>query len=281
MLGQTALSQVPFYARELHVQHTSSSNSVKITLPTSTTSYSLALPSAQGAAGSVLSNDGSGNLSWTAALTAIGSTATTNYIPLMTSATTVGNSALYQSGSSLGLGTTSPGASLQINTASATTKGVIVRATSSATANLFEGQNSAGTALFEVSSSGNLARISNVAYTWPSSLPSAAAAGTQLGSGIYTVSNTGTVSWRQAASATADLDFPNTATRSSSDLTITVTGAASGDMVALGVPNAAVLANTSYTAWVSANDVVTVRLHNYDNADKNPASATFKVMVFK
>lgn len=69
--------------------------------------------------------------------------------------------------------------------------------------------------------------------------------------------------------------------RTSSYHNNTVTGAATGDMVALGVPNAAVLANTSYTARVSANDVVTVRLHNYDNADKNPASATFKVMVFK
>jgi hypothetical protein len=52
-------------------------------------------------------------------------------------------------------------------------------------------------------------------------------------------------------------------------------------MVALGVPNAAVVANTTYTAWVSADNTVTVRFNNYDNADKNPVSATFKVTVIK
>lgn len=280
-LRTPALAQVPLYTRELHIQHNGSGNSVKFVLPSLTSSYTLSWPSVQGASGSMLTNDGSGNLSWTASLSAIGSTGTTNYVPLFTSATTVGNSVLFQSGSSLGLGTTSPGAALQINTASASTKGLIVRGTSSATANLFEGQNSSGSPLFEVSSSGNLARINNVAYTWPASVPSAAASGTQLGEGILTTTNTGALSWKQRVAASATLDFPNTATRSSSDLTITVTGAASGDMVSLGVPNASVLANTSYTAWVSADNTVTVRLHNYDNADKNPASGTFKVMVFK
>ena len=276
-----ALAQIPLYTREFHVQHNGSGNSVMITLPALTAPYGLTLPPSQGAAGSVLSNDGSGNLSWTASLSAIGSTGSTNYVPLFTSTTTVGNSTLYQDGTSIGLGTTTPGASLHINTASATTKGLIVRATSSATANLFEAQNSSGISVFEVSSSGNLARINNVAYTWPSSLPAAATSGTQLGSGIFTISSAGTVSFRQAATASAELDFPVTATRTSSDLTITITGAASGDMVALGVPNAATLANTCYTAWVSADNTVTIRFNNFDNADKNPASATFKVMVFK
>lgn len=276
-----AWAQVPLYTRELHIQHNGGGNSLKFILPTLTSSYTLSWPSAQGASGSVLTNDGSGNLSWTASLSAIGSNGTTNYIPFFTSSTTVGNSVLFQSGTSIGLGTTSPGSSLQINTASASTKGIIVRATSSATANLFEGQNSSGSALFEVSSSGNLARINNVAYTWPASVPAAAASGTQLGEGVLTTTNTGALSWKQRTSASATLDFPNTATRTSSDLTVTVTGAATGDMVALGVPNISVFINSCYTAWVSADNTVTVRFNNYDNADKNPASGTFKVMVFK
>lgn len=277
----TSWAQIPLYTREFHIQHNGSGNSVVFTLPTLTSSYGLKLPPSQGAAGTILTNDGSGNLSWTTSLTAIGSSGSTNYVPLFTSASTVGNSTLYQNGTSIGLGTTSPGASLQINTASASTKGLVIRAASSATANLFEGQNSSGSALFEVSSSGNLARINNVAYTWPSATPSAASTGAQLGEAVLTSTSNGALSWRQMISGSATLDFPVTATRTSSDLTITVTGAASGDMVALGVPNAAVIGNTLYTAWVSANDIVTVRFNNYDNADKNPASATFKVMVFK
>ncbi|HBB25948.1 MAG TPA: hypothetical protein DCZ59_06740 [Bacteroidetes bacterium] len=280
-LGIECQAQVPLYTRELHIQHNGGGNSLRFILPAITSSYTLSWPASQGASGTMLTNDGSGNLTWTATLTAIGSTGTTNYVPLFTSASTVGNSTLFQSGSSIGLGTTTPGASLQINTASASTKGIIVRGTSSATANLFEGQNSGGTSLFEVSAAGDLTRINNVAYSWPSSLPAGATSGSQLGSGMFTISSAGTVSWRQAASASADLDFPNTATRTSSDLNITLTGAATGDMVALGVPNAATMVNTCYTAWVSADNTVTIRFNNYDNADKNPASATFKVMVFK
>jgi len=71
------------------------------------------------------------------------------------------------------------------------------------------------------------------------------------------------------------LGFANTVekTRTSSDIAITVTGVVSGDAVSLGVPNAAVLTNTCYTAWVSGDNTVTVRFNDYDNADKDPASA--------
>lgn len=81
--------------------------------------------------------------------------------------------------------------------------------------------------------------------------------------------------------ATASLDFPNTAAQNSSDLTITVTGAAVGDAVALGIPTAAVNANSEYTAWVSAADVVTVRFSNFSAGAINPASGTFRAVVFK
>lgn len=79
----------------------------------------------------------------------------------------------------------------------------------------------------------------------------------------------------------ASLNFPNTNAQLSSDLTITVTGAADGDTVALGVPNAAVNANSCYTAWVSAANTVTVRFNNYSALAINPASGTFKATVFK
>ena len=79
----------------------------------------------------------------------------------------------------------------------------------------------------------------------------------------------------------ATLDFPSTTTLLSADLNITVTGASDGDVVSLGVPNAAVNANTCYTAWVSAANTVTVRFNNFSSGTVNPASGLFKVFVTK
>lgn len=77
----------------------------------------------------------------------------------------------------------------------------------------------------------------------------------------------------------ATLDFPNTLAQTSSDLTITVTGCVQGDVVRLSVPNAVVVANSCYTAWVSAADTVTVRFNNYSAAAINPGSASYRVVV--
>jgi hypothetical protein len=78
------------------------------------------------------------------------------------------------------------------------------------------------------------------------------------------------------------LDFGSITHHSEEVLTISVTGAAEGDVVSLGVPNASNLTNVIYTAWVSAANTVTVKCSNLDqSAAKNPASGTFKVVVFK
>lgn len=77
----------------------------------------------------------------------------------------------------------------------------------------------------------------------------------------------------------ATLDFPNTAAQSSSDLTVSVTGAAVGQMVALGAPSSA--AGTGYTAFVSAPSVVTVRFLNASAVAVNPASADFAIAVLQ
>lgn len=98
-----------------------------------------------------------------------------------------------------------------------------------------------------------------------------------VGSTRYTLAKTLT--------ATAALDFPSTGAGSSSEKTITVTGAADGDVVSLGVPNA--VASTSgvcYTGYVSAANTVTVRMNNYNPAlslPVDPASATFRVTVIR
>jgi hypothetical protein len=80
---------------------------------------------------------------------------------------------------------------------------------------------------------------------------------------------------------TATLDFASTNAQSSNDQTIAATGAALGDVVSIGVPNASVNANTSYSAWVSAAGTVTVRFNNYSSGTVDPASGLFKVFVTK
>lgn len=85
----------------------------------------------------------------------------------------------------------------------------------------------------------------------------------------------------QGLTGSATLDFGNTNAGESADLTITVTGAADGDVVAIGVPNGSVNANTCYTAWVSAANTVTVRFNNYSGSAVDPASGTFKAFVTK
>ena len=80
--------------------------------------------------------------------------------------------------------------------------------------------------------------------------------------------------------ATATLDFPNTAAGAASDLTMTVTGAVSGDVVTLGVPNGSVPANGTFFGWVSAADTVTIRYANNDLVTAyNPSSGTFRAVV--
>ena len=86
----------------------------------------------------------------------------------------------------------------------------------------------------------------------------------------------------KALNGSATLDFPSTSPNTYSDLTITVTGASTGDVVSLGAGAHPGVANTSFFAWVSASNTVTVRFNNADaSLTVDPGSATFKVSVFK
>jgi len=96
---------------------------------------------------------------------------------------------------------------------------------------------------------------------------------------VRTAARTDKVARTLTGSAT--LDFPNTAAFSFSDLTITVTGAAAGDVAVVGPAAASIPNNTLYFAWVSAANTVSIRFINNNLIASNPASGTFKVMVFK
>lgn len=81
-------------------------------------------------------------------------------------------------------------------------------------------------------------------------------------------------------SVTAALNFPNTTT-GVSDSNVTVSGAALGDTVALGVPNACMTATASYFAWVSAANTVTVRFSPKATGGENPPQGDFRVTVIR
>jgi hypothetical protein len=102
------------------------------------------------------------------------------------------------------------------------------------------------------------------------------------GTNYFVTSSTTRYTLAKTLTNTATLDFGSTAAGASTDLTITVTGAASGDCVILGVPSGSMPANGSYSAWVSAADTVTVRFSNNDLITAyDPASGTFRVSVLK
>jgi hypothetical protein len=102
-----------------------------------------------------------------------------------------------------------------------------------------------------------------------------------VSAGGVKVGSTSSVPILEMLGGPATLDFPSVAANSSSDLPITVTGAAVGDVVSLGLPAGSVLGNMLFMAWVSATDTVTVRCMNNGALALNPSSGSFKVLVTK
>lgn len=107
------------------------------------------------------------------------------------------------------------------------------------------------------------------------SADAAITAGAGTFSGAVTVGSGTAIT--KVLSATATLDFASTGSGAVDDKTITVTGAAVGDTVAIGVPNGSVTATSEFSAWVSATNTVTVRFS--PKATEDPASGTFRATV--
>ena len=91
---------------------------------------------------------------------------------------------------------------------------------------------------------------------------------------------------KKAVTGTASVDFTALAAGTCENFNITVTGAADGDPVYVGIP-AAAWATTEYATidyFVSAADTVTVKRCNSTNATtalSNPADVTVRAVVFK
>lgn len=93
------------------------------------------------------------------------------------------------------------------------------------------------------------------------------------GSTVYIIAKTLT--------ATATLNFDLTAVNSQ-DLTITVTGAVSGDVVVLALDPASVAADITYFGWVSAANTVSVRCSRVGGGGSvDPASGSFRATVIR
>lgn len=80
--------------------------------------------------------------------------------------------------------------------------------------------------------------------------------------------------------ASAALNFPEISAGGHEDLTISVTGAAVDDAVALGLP-ASPPSGLVWNAWVSAADTVTVRATNITGSGIDPSSQTYTAAVIK
>ena len=67
------------------------------------------------AAGRVLTSDASGAGTWQTPPAGVGGSGTTNYLPRFTASMTLGNSVLFQGGTYIGIGTTTPSTTLDVN----------------------------------------------------------------------------------------------------------------------------------------------------------------------
>ncbi len=199
---------------------------------------------------------------------------------------------------SLGIGTVSPDRLLHPEISDATTNSIVypfrMSHTTSATAAIgggvgleMETENASGTMRVTGSITNPMTDATNatedadmvfsniVAGTLTEKLRLSTSNATYIAAGTtYTLAKTLT--------NTATLDFGNTLAGTVSDLTLTVTGAADGDAVALGVPNGSYPATGTFTAWVSAANTVTVRYANNSlTLAQDPASGTFRASVIK
>ena len=87
---------------------------------------------------------------------------------------------------------------------------------------------------------------------------------------------------QQWLSATATLDYASIAAGAYEDKTITVTGAALGNAVSVGIPNGSMTADLVIFGWVSAADTVTIRVANISTTTaRDPASGTWRATIIQ
>jgi hypothetical protein len=86
---------------------------------------------------------------------------------------------------------------------------------------------------------------------------------------------------RIANSAVVNLTFGSIAAGASATQTVSVTGAAVGDGVVIGLPAAGLTAGLIPTAWVSAAGSITLRITNTTSGAITPAAATYRLTAIR
>jgi lysophospholipase L1-like esterase len=157
----------------------------------------------------------------------------------------------------------------------------IARITS--TGKMFMGGSTTPTALVHIAAGTATANTAPLKFTSGTNLTTPEAGAVEFdGTNYFATASTTRYTIAKTLTNTATLDFGSTAVGAATDLTVTVTGAASGDVCMVGAPNGSVPNNGAFSCWVSAADTVTVRFINPDQTNaKDPSSGTFRVSVIK
>lgn len=124
------------------------------------------------------------------------------------------------------------------------------------------------------------ALIASPTFTGTPAAPTAAPGTntTQLATSAFV---TAAIAAKTITGSSPPLDFPNVPANGSLDLGFTLTGAAIGDPVALGIPAAAQIGGVIFTPMVSNTNVITIRCFNFTAAPISVPSGTYKATVFK
>lgn len=104
VMGNVRLGFPAAVTGSITFNNSANANTITIQSGAASPGYTLFLPTVQGAASTFLQNDGAGNLSW-AAVSGTLSGGSTNYIPVWTSATSLGNSSMDDNGARVSVGT--------------------------------------------------------------------------------------------------------------------------------------------------------------------------------
>jgi hypothetical protein len=105
----------------------------------------------------------------------------------------------------------------------------------------------------------------------PETLTATRAQYLQDADGVIALRLSGTVTW----------DAPNTAAGQTTSTTFTVTGAAIGDVVAIGLPDIGSIDDVIVSARVSATNTVKLTIYNASSTDIDFASAAYKIKVIR